>query len=272
MHTALTIAGSDSGGGAGIQADLKAFQANGVFGMSVITAITAQNTRAVTAAAEVELDLVRAQLEAVFDDMPVGAVKTGMLASASMIETVAAYLEGLELPRPLVVDPVMVSKSGFALIEDDAVDTLRTRLFPLATVITPNAHEAGRLLGGTVDTVERAREAARALAELGPAAVLVKGGHLDDADTSIDVLYDGAAVHLFEAPRVDTPHTHGTGCTTAASLAANLSKGLPLIDAVDRTKRYVHGAITAGLPLGEGHGPTHHFWFLEGRGIFPYDR
>ena len=270
MQTALTIAGSDSGGGAGIQADLKAFQANGVFGMSVITAITAQNTVAVTHAAEVGLDLVQAQLDAVFSDLPVGAVKTGMLASSAMITLVAETLA--RHPHvPLVVDPVMVSKSGYSLIADDAVATLRERLFPLATVITPNAHEASRLLDSPVETVAQAEAAARALATFGPQAVLVKGGHLDDVETAVDVLYDGAAVHVFEAPRIDTPHTHGTGCTTAAALAANLAKGLPLIEAVDRTKRYVHGAIVAGLPLGSGHGPTHHFWFLGGTGLFPAD-
>lgn len=270
MFTALTIAGSDSGGGAGIQADLKSFQANGVFGMSVITAITAQNTRAVTAAAEVDEELVQAQLEAVFDDMPVGAAKTGMLASASMIRRVASFLE--QHPHvPLVVDPVMISKSGFALIADDAVGTLREHLIPLATVITPNTHEAARLLDGSVDTLEQAREAARALGALGSKAVLVKGGHLEGGDAAIDLLWDGAAVHTFSAPRLDTPHTHGTGCTTASAIAANLAKGLPLIEAVDRAKRYVHGAIAAGLPLGGGHGPTHHFWFLEGTGLFPAD-
>lgn len=271
MHTALSIAGSDSGGGAGIQADLKAFHANGVFGMSVITAITAQNTQAVTAAEEVSLELVQAQLDAVFSDMPVGAIKTGMLASRPMIELVSTALT--EHPHvPLVVDPVMISKSGFSLIADDAVVTLRERLLPLATVITPNAHEAARLLGSPVETREDAIAAAKALAALGPAAVLVKGGHVDEEGAiATDVLYDGAAVHIFEAPRVDTPHTHGTGCTTAAALAANLSKGLPLVEAVDRTKRYVHGAIAHGLPLGGGHGPTHHFWFLDGTHIFPAD-
>jgi len=270
MHTALTIAGSDSGGGAGIQADLKAFHANGVFGMSVITAITAQNTQAVTLAREVDGDLIQAQLDAVFDDLPVGAVKTGMLASAAVITRVADHL-ARHTHLPLVVDPVMVSKSGYSLIADQAVATLRERLFPLATVITPNAHEAARLLGRPVQTLAQAEHAARELAQDGPAAVLVKGGHLDDTETAIDVLFDGAAVHLFEAPRVDTPHTHGTGCTTAATLAANLAKGLPLIESVDRTKRYVHGAISNGLPLGSGHGPTHHFRFLEGTGLFPVD-
>jgi hydroxymethylpyrimidine/phosphomethylpyrimidine kinase len=270
MHTALTIAGSDSGGGAGIQADLKAFQANGVFGMSVITAITAQNTRTVTRAEALSPELVRAQLDAVLDDLPVGAVKTGMLAESAIIEVVADVLA--EHPHlPLVVDPVMISKSGSPLIADEAISTLVTRLLPLTTVLTPNAHEAARLLDRPVTTLTEAEGAVRDLGALGPRAVLLKGGHLEGTDEAVDLLWDGAALHRFAAPRVDTPHTHGTGCTTAAALAANLSRGLPLVEAIDRTKRYVHGAIVHALPLGGGHGPTHHFWFLEGTGLFPAD-
>lgn len=269
MYTALTIAGSDSGGGAGIQADLKAFQANGVFGMSAITAITAQNTREVRDALVLPAALVRAQIDAVFDDLPVGAVKTGMLASAALIAEVADALAARG-PVPLVLDPVMVSKSGFPLIDDDAVATLRDALLPRATLVTPNAHEAARLLGRPIHDLDDARAAAAELCALGCRAALVKGGHLDGESAS-DVLFDGAAWHVFDAPRIDTPHTHGTGCTLAAAIAANLAKGLPLVAAVDRAKRYLHGAIAHALPIGEGHGPTHHFWFLDGTGLFPAD-
>lgn len=269
MKTALTIAGSDSGGGAGIQADLKSFQANGVFGMSVLTALTAQNSHSVTAVEEVSLSMVRAQLDAIFSDMPVHAIKTGMLASTNMITEVSSYLAA-HAHAPLVVDPVMVSKSGFSLIQDDAVDTIVSKLFPLATLITPNAHEAERLLGRPLRNRTDAIEAAQALCELGPRAALVKGGHLDDEALAVDVLFDGSSVHVFEASRVDTPHTHGTGCTTASAIAANLAKGFDLVSAVERAKVYVHGAITHGLALGKGHGPTHHFWYLESAPPFPY--
>lgn len=269
MFTALTIAGSDSGGGAGIQADLKAFHANGVFGMSVLTAVTAQNTREVRSALTLPTALVRDQLEAIFDDLPVDVIKTGMLATAELIELIAEILAD-RATAPLVIDPVMVSKSGFALISDEAVATLRSRLIPLATLITPNTHEASRLLGRPIETLDHVREAAKDLCELGCRAALVKGGHLP-GEESCDVLFDGAASHVFAAPRVDTPHTHGTGCTLGSAIAANLAKGLPMIEAVDRAKRYVQGAIEHSLPLGEGHGPTHHFWFLDGTGLFPAD-
>lgn len=269
MRTALTIAGSDSGGGAGVQADLKSFQANGVFGMSAITAITAQNTQTVTAAMELPPDLITAQLAAVFDDLPVHAAKTGMLASATTVRCVAEFLAS-HLDLPLVVDPVMVSSTGVDLIDDDARKALVEVLFPLATVITPNAVEAARLLGRSLDTVDDLRTAARALAESGAAAVLVKGGHLGGED-SVDVLWDGASMHTFSAPRVDTVNTHGTGCTTAAAIAAHLAHGASLPDAVDWAKRYVHGAISAGLDLGAGHGPVDHFWFARGTRLWPID-
>ncbi|MFK7929672.1 MAG: bifunctional hydroxymethylpyrimidine kinase/phosphomethylpyrimidine kinase [Myxococcota bacterium] len=270
MKTALTIAGSDSGGGAGIQADLKAFQANGVFGMSAITAITAQNTVAVTAAEGVALPLIRAQIDAVFDDLPVHAVKTGMLPTRAVVDCVVEALADREVPF-LVIDPVMVSSTGFDLIDSEAERALVTGLFPRATVITPNTREAERLLGTPVRTLDEARAAVVALGRLGACAVLLKGGHLEDGDDSVDLLWDGERVHAFSAPRIATQNTHGTGCTTAASLAANLAKGHSLVESVRRTKRYVHGAISAGLDLGRGHGPTHHFWFLSGSGLFPAD-
>lgn len=258
----LTIAGSDSGGGAGIQADIKAMQANGTFAASVITAITAQNTVAVTDAFELPLSLIRSQLDAVMSDLPVAAAKTGMLSSTAIIETVASGVQDHGV-FPLVVDPVMISKSGFSLLQDDAVEALVALMLPLATVCTPNAHEAGRLVGGAILTEADAREAARAIHAMGPRAVLVKGGHLDAEEQAVDVLFDGQSFHAFRSERIDTPHTHGTGCTYAATIAARLAHGDAIPDAVATANRYVHAAIQAGLPIGKGHGPTDHFWFLR---------
>ncbi|HYE95574.1 MAG TPA: bifunctional hydroxymethylpyrimidine kinase/phosphomethylpyrimidine kinase [Rubricoccaceae bacterium] len=263
IPTALTIAGSDSGGGAGIQADLKAFQANGVFGMSVLTAITAQNTRAVTAVCEVPAEVIVAQLDAVATDLPVGAVKTGMLSSAAIIEVVAEGLRRHRL-RPLVVDPVMVSKGGHALLRPDAIAALRERLLPLADLVTPNAHEAEALAGFPVRTLDDARRAAAAIRSMGPRAVLVKGGHLDNEADAVDVLVEADGEVLYRAERIATANTHGTGCTYASAIAANLAKGHPLREAVRRAKGYLTEAIRHALPLGGGHGPTHHFWFLDG--------
>ncbi|NNF57676.1 MAG: bifunctional hydroxymethylpyrimidine kinase/phosphomethylpyrimidine kinase [Rhodothermaceae bacterium] len=263
IPTALTIAGSDSGGGAGLQADLKAFQANGVYGMSVVTAVTAQNSQGVTAAFDLPTDLVTAQLDAVVDDFPIGAVKTGMLSSAVLIETVA---DGLERHRltPVVVDPVMISTSGFALLQPDDVEALTTRMLPLADLLTPNTHEAEALAGFPVRTLTDARRAAEALVTKGSRAVLVKGGHLEGEGDAVDVLVDAEGERLYRAPRIDTPHTHGTGCTYASAIAANLAKGFALREAIARAKTYLTEAIRHALPLGHGHGPTHHFWFLTG--------
>lgn len=268
VPTALTIAGSDSGGGAGLQADLKAFQANGVFGLSVVTAVTAQNTREVTAAFDLPPEVVTAQLDAVAGDIPIGAVKTGMLSSAAIIEAVADGLARHGL-GPVVVDPVMISKSGYALLAPDAVEALRRRVLPLARVVTPNAHEAEALAGFPVRTRADARRAAEAILALGPQAVLVKGGHLEGEADAVDVLVDEAGERVFRAERIATPHTHGTGCTLASAIAANLAKGYVLPAAVDRAKRYLTEAIRHGLSLGGGHGPTHHFWFLRGDEAVP---
>lgn len=270
MNVALTIAGSDSGGGAGIQADIKSMQANGVFAASVVAAVTAQNTVAVTHALELPLEIIEAQIDAVFDDIHVDAVKTGMLSSSAIIDLVARKLEEREVER-LVVDPVMVSKSGFRLLRADAVDALRKRLLPLATLVTPNAPEAGDLVGGTVETLSQARDAARAIHELGAANVLVKGGHLQGEKNAVDVLYDGAHFHTFEAPFLDGRFTHGTGCTYASAIAAGLARGFALRESIARAKRYVTEAVRHGFAIGEGHGPTHHFYFLEQTGIFPAD-
>ncbi len=263
IPVSLTIAGSDSGGGAGIQADIKAMQAQGTFAASVITAITAQNTVAVTDAFELPLSLIRSQIEAVMTDLPVAATKTGMLSSIGIIETVAAAVTDFGIDT-LVVDPVMISKSGFSLLKEDAVEALVAEMLPRATICTPNAHEAARLVGGTILTESDAVEAARAIHALGPSAVLVKGGHLDDEPDAVDILFDGSEVHVMRSPRIDTPHTHGTGCTYAAAIAARLALGDGVAGAVRTAHDYVHEAIKAGLPIGNGHGPTDHFYFLRG--------
>ena len=264
ISTALTIAGSDSGGGAGIQADLKAFEANGVFGMSAVTAITAQNTREVTAVHAVPAPVITAQIDAVASDLPVGAVKTGMLASAEIVECVAAGVERWSL-APLVVDPVMVTTSGDPLTNDAAVEALVARLFPLSALVTPNAHEAARLVGFDVRSLASARLAAREIVGMGATAVLIKGGHLDDEDDALDLLVTaGGDEHVFRETRIDTVHTHGTGCTYASAIAANLSRGFSLPEAVGRARAYVQQAIRHAPGLGHGHGPTRHFWFLSG--------
>jgi len=265
----LTIAGSDSGGGAGIQADLKTFSALGVYGASVITALTAQNTRAVTAIHDVPPAFVVAQLDAVFDDIEIAAVKIGMLSSPAVIEAVAAGLRRHDA-RQIVLDPVMVAKSGDRLLRADAVSALRERLLPLATVVTPNLPEAGVLLDAEAvrDAAGMPGAAAR-LRALGPRAVLLKGGHLEAAD-SIDVLDDGEEPLTLSAPRIASQNTHGTGCTLSSAIAALLARGLPLRDAVQGAKAYVTAAIRAAdrLSVGHGHGPVHHFhalWREEGR-------
>lgn len=264
MPTALTIAGSDSGGGAGVQADLKAFEANGVFGMSVVTALTAQNTREVTAVHAVPPAFIGAQLDAVASDLPVGAVKTGMLGTADVVEAVADGIARWRL-APVVVDPVMVSKGGHPLLAPEAVDAVRARMLPLADVLTPNAHEAEALVGFPVRTLADARRAADRLLAGGSRAVLVKGGHLDDEPDAVDLLVtaDGEAWTL-RMPRLDTPHTHGTGCTYASAIAARLARGEGLLSGVSRARAYLHAAIAAAPGLGAGHGPTRHLWMVAG--------
>jgi hydroxymethylpyrimidine/phosphomethylpyrimidine kinase len=256
---ALTIAGSDSGGGAGIQADLKTFEAHGVYGASVITALTAQNTVAVEAIHEVPAHFVTAQIDAVASDIRIDAVKTGMLGASAIVEAVAVGIERWSL-APVVVDPVMISKSGHALLAPDAIDAVRRRMLPLADLVTPNAHEAGALAGFDVRTLDDARRAAGAILAMGPAAVLVKGGHLEGERDAVDVLVDAVGERLFRAERIDTPHTHGTGCTYASAIAAGLAAGLDLREAVRQAKAYLTEAIRHGFALGAGHGPTRHFW------------
>ena len=253
----MTIAGSDSGGGAGIQADLKTFSALGVYGASTLTAITAQNTVAVTAVHELPTDIIAAQIDAVVTDIGVNAVKTGMLSSSAIVETVARELRrhGIE---NLVVDPVMVAKSGDSLLRQEAVESLRTRLVPLAALVTPNIPEAETLTGLTISTGEDVREAARQIVALGARAVVVKGGHL--AGPATDLLYDGNEFNEFTSERFNTVNTHGTGCTFASAAAAGLAQGKSLLDAVAQAKAYVTEAIRHSYPLGNGHGPVHHFY------------
>jgi hydroxymethylpyrimidine/phosphomethylpyrimidine kinase len=268
MTVALTIAGSDSGGGAGIQADIKSMQANGVYAASVLTAVTAQNTVAVTDAFELPLALIEKQIDAVFEDLPIRATKTGMLSSAQVIDLVARKLAARRV-APLVVDPVMISKSGFALLADDAIETLKDVLLPLATVVTPNAHEARLLTGIDPRSKDDAADAARAIFELGPGAVLVKGGHIGESGDAVDVLFDGKQIHTFSAPRILTKSTHGTGCTFASAICANLAREMPLRASIARAKRYMTEAIRHAVPLGQGHGPTNHFYFLKDLDVFP---
>jgi hydroxymethylpyrimidine/phosphomethylpyrimidine kinase len=256
MRTALTIAGSDSGGGAGIQADLKTFSALGVYGMSVLTAITAQNTVGVRAVYELPTDVVAAQIDAVIEDLGADAVKTGMLASSPLIRVVAERVRAWDL-RNLVVDPVMVAKSGDALLQPEAVAALREELLPLALVVTPNRPEAEVLTGLAVRSLDEAREAARALVALGARNAVVKGGHAEGP--AIDVLFDGTGFAEFSAPRLDSRHTHGTGCTFASAIAAELAKGATVVDAVARAKAYLTEALRHAPGLGHGHGPVHHF-------------
>lgn len=257
---ALTIAGSDSGGGAGIQADLKAFSALGVYGASVLTALTAQNTREVRAIHDVPSGFIRAQIETVFDDLAVGAVKIGMLSQPEVIETVADCLS--EHPDvPVVLDPVMVAKSGDKLLQDEAVDALKTRLLPLAAVVTPNLPEAAVLLGRDMTGEADAMQAAGgALLAMGCRAVLMKGGHAE-GDVCTDILVSGDGVNFLTSERVHTKNTHGTGCTLSAAIAAGLARKLPLVDAVTQAHAYLQEAIRQAdlLTVGGGHGPVHHF-------------
>ena len=252
---ALTIAGSDSGGGAGIQADLKTFQAFGVYGTNAVTAVTAQNTLALHSIHAVPLQDVRAQIDAVVTDLRPQALKTGMLATTALVNEVADAIEAHALDR-YVLDPVMVATSGARLLDAGAAAALLTRLLPLATLITPNLHEAAVLVGQPVETVAHMSEAARRLVDLGAGAALIKGGHL--AGDAVDVLWDGDEEHVWRRPRMDTAHTHGTGCTLSAAATAGLALGESVHDAVARAIRFVVRAIESAPGLGGGHGPLNH--------------
>jgi hydroxymethylpyrimidine/phosphomethylpyrimidine kinase len=256
VKRAFTIAGSDSGGGAGIQADLKTFAAYGVYGAAAITAVTAQNTVAVTRIQEIDPDVVAAQIDAVLEDIGADAVKTGMMGSAPILLAVAAALERHRAPN-LVVDPVMISKSGAALLRDDAVPVLVSRLLPLADVVTPNLPEAERLTGRRIDSDAARRDAARRIRDLGPRIVVLKGGH-DTGPTVVDLVYDGSAFEELRADRVATRSTHGTGCTFSAAIAAGLALGLTARDAIARARAYISAALLAAPGLGRGAGPLGH--------------
>jgi hydroxymethylpyrimidine/phosphomethylpyrimidine kinase len=271
MRVALTIAGSDTSGGAGLQADLKTFASLGVYGLSVTTAITAQSTVGVVDAAALSADLVTAQIEAVAGDIEVHAVKTGMLGTAAIVEAVAAAIQELELPF-VVVDPVLSSSRGDRLLDDDGVQMLRTELLPLAHVVTPNVPEAEVLSGKRIDSDDDLKEAARRIHDLGAAAVVITGGHRPPADSHqppatghrppevIDVLFDGSRFLEFHTARVDSGSAHGTGCTFAAAIAAHLALGRPLDDAAERAQRYVAAAIRNRLVIGHGQPLLNHFW------------
>ncbi len=254
---ALTIAGSDSGGGAGIQADLKTFAALNVYGMSALTAITAQNTCGVTAVQAIDADVVIAQIRAVASDIGADAAKTGMLFSADIINGVAAALCDTGMPN-VVVDPVMVATSGDRLLQPEAEASLRETLMPLAAVITPNLEEAAVLLDHPVTDLEAMRAAAEEIVAQGAHAVIVKGGHAMTKAT--DVFYDGNTMELLESEVVQTRNTHGTGCTLSAAIAAFLARGLPLLEAVRQAKVYITGALKHSLSIGQGPGPVDHFW------------
>jgi hydroxymethylpyrimidine/phosphomethylpyrimidine kinase len=260
MHTALTIAGSDSGGGAGIQADLKTFAAHNVYGTSAITAVTAQNTRGVTMWRAVATELVTAQIEAVAGDIGAEAVKVGMLANAAIVEAVAAAIAELDLPH-VVVDPVMVAKGGDRLLEEEAVVAIRAELLPRAHIVTPNIPEAEVLSGMTIRSVDDMRTAGERILKLGPRVVLVKGGHLDGPE-SVDVACTAHGTFELRGPRIATRHTHGTGCTLSSAIAANLALGLDDHAALAGARDYLEGAIRHAPGIGEGHGPLAHFWRL----------
>lgn len=265
MRRCLTIAGSDSGGGAGIQADLKTFSVFQVYGLSVLTAITAQNTLGVQGVETLPPDFIALQIRSVLSDIGADAGKTGMLATKAIVEVVAAGLREFHLPS-LVVDPVMVSATGHRLLDEDAVEAIKTLLFPLATVVTPNLAEATILCGEKVEDLDGMKEAAKAIKALEPHTVLVKGGHLAGPRT-YNVLYDGERFEVWDAPKIATEHTHGSGCTLSAAITAGLAKGHSVWEAVDTAQRYLHAAIQTAIKIGKGKGPVNHLVKVDLSGI-----
>ena len=257
----LTIAGSDSGGGAGIQADIKTMSANGTYAMSAITAITAQNTMSVSEVFELPDHIIASQLDAIFTDFDVASVKTGMLSSTQIIKIVCQKLRQYQVTN-LIVDPVMVSKSGHTLLKPDAIDILKTELLPMALLTTPNIHEAEQLSGMAIRTVAEARQAAKLIHRFGCRQVLIKGGHLLEKPAT-DLLYDGRFFRMYPGTLIDTPNTHGTGCTYASAITAHVALGNTVPDAIEKAKAYITSAIQHSLPIGHGHGPTNHFFFLK---------
>jgi hydroxymethylpyrimidine/phosphomethylpyrimidine kinase len=257
----LTIAGSDPSGGAGIQADLKAFSANGVYGMSVLTSITAQNTCGVSSVFHLPSPIIEAQLDAIFSDIPVKTIKTGMLATRDIITSVSKKLASQTIDH-LVVDPVMVAKGGHVLLEEEGISSLKSQLCSQAFLMTPNIYEAQVLSGMTIQTMADARAAAKIIHQLGCRHVLIKGGHLAE-QPGTDLLYDGRFFRMYKGEYFQTQNTHGTGCTFASAIAAHLAKGKPIADAIEAAKTYITEAIRHGFTLGKGHGPTDHFYFLQ---------
>lgn len=265
LKTALTIAGSDSSGGAGIQADLKTFSAHGVFGMSVITAVTAQNTQGVFGIQDIDPEMVEKQIEAIFEDISVDCVKIGMVSKTETIQAITNKLS-LYKPKTIVLDPVMISKSGYHLLEKEAAVTLITYLLPMATVITPNLPEAEVILGREIKTIQDMERAAVDLHKMGPKYVFIKGGHLEGEAT--DILYDGLKLTHLRQQRIHTKNTHGTGCTLSSAIASNIALGYSMEDSVKKAKAYITIAIEHSLTLGKGVGPTHHFYdFYEKAGL-----
>jgi hydroxymethylpyrimidine/phosphomethylpyrimidine kinase len=264
MKRALTIAGSDSGGGAGIQADLKTFMAFGVHGMSAVTALTAQNTMGVQGIFEVSPEFVRKQIESVMTDIGADAAKTGMLCNAEIVRTVAEAIRTFRIPN-LVVDPVMVAKSGDPLLTEDARHAIRDELLSLATVITPNVFEAEALLDRRIEDLDAMRDAARELKKFGCRWVVIKGGSLEIDSRAIDVVCDGEEPILLTSPRMASRNTNGTGCTFASAIAAGLAKGRSPLDAIKRAKEYITEAIRSGSPIGRGHGPANHLTGVQSK-------
>ena len=264
MKKVLTIAGSDCSGGAGIQADLKTFSAHGVFGMSVIVSVVAENTSRVIDYQDISTDIIIKQIDAVFEDIEVDAVKIGMLSCAENMLAVAAKLKEYK-PKNIVIDPVMYAKSGDALMDPDAIDTMITEVIPLADLLTPNIPEAEKITGISIQNTSDMEEAAKLIHKMGCKNVLVKGGHaLGDA---VDVLYDGNEFYYYSTQRIDTKNTHGTGCTYSSSIASNLALGLPIAEALKESKEYITTAIKHSLAIGKGHGPTNHFYSLYLNGL-----
>lgn len=259
MKNVLTIAGSDSSGGAGIQADLKTFSAHGVFGMSVITAITAQNTQGVFGVQDISVDMIEKQIDAIFDDIRVDALKIGMVSQIETIKAISGKLKQYS-PENIVLDPVMISKSGYDLLVPEAKETLIRELLPLATIATPNIPEAEVISGMSINSLKQMEEAAIKIHSLGAKNVLIKGGHMEDDAT--DVLYNGSKFIYFKSERINTKNTHGTGCTLSSAIASNLAKGFTIEESVANAKDYITTAIKHSLSLGKGVGPTNHFYTL----------
>ncbi|QSB10582.1 bifunctional hydroxymethylpyrimidine kinase/phosphomethylpyrimidine kinase [Lysinibacillus fusiformis] len=262
MHIVTTIAGSDSGGGAGIQADLKTFQELKVFGTSVITALTAQNTLGVTGVYPIDVSFIKKQFEALVEDFSITAIKTGMLYSSAIIKTIASMIG--ELNIPLIVDPVMIAKGGESLLQQEAIDALCSTLLPLATVVTPNIPEAETLTGRTIHHFEDMKEVAQSLLQLGVQCVIIKGGHLTDPLYAIDyVFFKNGRSFSMQSPRIQTKNTHGTGCTFSAALTAFLGQGFAMEEAIIEAKKFIQLAIMYDLSIGNGHGPTNHFAYQQ---------